>query len=154
MLLEVYGGAWPLLAALCSLCLLYSHCGVDELLVFLSCIYKGLRLESGCPESQIAESCRCITTYLHLHMSPWILLKTCHLVCWSTGWLKKHHRKTDNSLTHALQRLWIFWLRDLKALHACSLQRTLLNLSSLASITSSFETHTELKDCFVCKGNN
>lgn len=65
MLFEVYGGAffaqceiWPLLAALCSLCLLYSHCGVDELFVFLSCIYKSLHLESGSPESQIAESCR------------------------------------------------------------------------------------------------
>lgn len=119
---------------------------------FLPCFYKGLHPERRHPGSQIAESCR-----IHHHIPSYAYASPDSAKKHAT-WLaevledrKKHHRKTNNPLTHTLQRLWIFSPRDLKAWRACSPHRTLLSLSSLASIISSFEAHAELKGCFVCK---
>lgn len=58
--------------------------------------------------------------HIFLVMSPQIMLKTCHLICWNIRRLNKHHMKTKNPLTHTLQKIWIFsevWKHDMLAHH-------------------------------------
>lgn len=149
MLFEVYGLlsltsvktvlSWQLSAH--GVCCIHIAILISYLFFFLVfikfCILREVVLEAN------LNLLGCITTYLHRNMSLWILLKTCHLICW---WKTEKSPQENNPLTHTLQRLWIFSRRDLKALCACLPHRRLLSLSSLASIISSFGAHAELKD--------